>query len=164
MLEGLSLLAKRPKRHVSATRRRNFFNVTGPNSVWAMDFVSDALYSGKRIRALPIIDVFTRECLGIDVDQSIRGEQVVSALELIVATRGRPKTIHCDNGPEFISKVLDKWCYENGVEHVASHRNLGRAPLQRRRPRRVTSMSALTFDRLVLQWHVSAPGTRRSAH
>jgi putative transposase len=116
MLEGLSLLAKRPKRHVSATRRRNFFNVTGPNSVWAMDFVSDALYSGKRIRALPIIDVFTRECLGIDVDHSIRGEQVVSALELIVATRGRPKTIHCDNGPEFISKVLDKWCYENGVE------------------------------------------------
>lgn len=115
-LEGLSLLRKRPRRHVSAKRRKNFFEVVAPNAVWAMDFVSDALYCGRRIRALPIIDVFTRECLAIEVDQSLRGEHVVAALQLIAMNRGLPKMLRCDNGPEFISKVLDKWCYENGIQ------------------------------------------------
>lgn len=114
--EGLSLLKKRPRRHVTAKRRQNQFHITGPNSVWAMDFVSDALFCGQRIRTLPIIDLFTRECLGIEVDISIRGHQVVAALELIMLSRGKPATIHCDNGPEFISKVLDQWCYKNKVE------------------------------------------------
>ncbi|MDX2105819.1 MAG: transposase family protein, partial [Candidatus Melainabacteria bacterium] len=59
---------------------------------------------------------FTRECLNITVDQSIRGENVVNALEKIVQQRGTPKQIRCDNGPEFISRVLDKWCYEKGIE------------------------------------------------
>lgn len=114
--EGLSLLKKRPKRHVTAKRRQNQFHITGPNSVWAMDFVSDALFCGKRIRTLPVIDLYTRECLAIEVDMSIKGEHVVAALEFIAFSRGKPATIHCDNGPEFISKVLDQWCYQNGVE------------------------------------------------
>ncbi len=113
---GLSLLKKRPRRHVTAKRRENQFHITGPNSVWAMDFVSDALFCGQRIRTLPIIDLYTRECLGIEVNISIRGHQVVAVLELIMLSRGKPATIHCDNGPEFISKVLDQWCYKNKVE------------------------------------------------
>lgn len=110
------MLHKRPKRHKTAKRRKTFFHITGPNSMWAMDFVSDALFDGRRFRTLPIIDVFTRECLNITVDQSIRGEHVVNALEKIAQQRGTPKQIRCDNGPEFISRVLDKWCYEKGIE------------------------------------------------
>ncbi|MNL27396.1 Integrase core domain protein [compost metagenome] len=80
-----------------------------------MDFVSDALYNGKRFRSLTVVDAYTRECLAIEVDQGIRGEQVVSVLERLRFLRGVPKNIRVDNGPEFISKVLDRWAYENGV-------------------------------------------------
>lgn len=45
------------------------------------DFVSDALFDGRRFRTLPIIDVFTRECIDITADQSICVENVVNAFE-----------------------------------------------------------------------------------
>ena len=80
-----------------------------------MDFVSDALFDGRRLRALTVVDAFTREALAIHVDQGIRGEQVVEAMNRIAAVRGAPRTIRVDNGPEFISKALDRWAYENGV-------------------------------------------------
>jgi putative transposase len=56
-----------------------------------------------------------REALAIDVDQGIKGEQVVEAMDRIASIRGAPRTIRVDNGPEFISKALDRWPYENGV-------------------------------------------------
>ena len=70
---------------------------------------------GDEIRALTVVDAFTREALAIDVDQGIKGEQVVQTMARIAMARGAPKTIRVDNGPEFISKVLDRWAYENGV-------------------------------------------------
>ena len=81
-----------------------------------MDFVSDALYTGDRIRALTIVDLFTRECPAIQVDRSIGGEKIVRLLEGLKRTWGKPNIIRCDNGPEFISKTLDKWAYENQVQ------------------------------------------------
>lgn len=66
-----------------------------------MDFVSDALFDGRRIRALTLVDNFTRESLAIEVGQGLRGEHVVAVLDQIVATRGVPRTIRADNGPEF---------------------------------------------------------------
>ena len=66
-----------------------------------MDFVSDALFDGRRLRALTVVDAFTREALAIDVDQGIKGEQVVEAMARISSIRGVPKTIRVDNGPEF---------------------------------------------------------------
>jgi len=83
--------------------------------MWSIDFVSDALFDGRRLRALTVVDTYTREALAIDVDQGIKGEQVVEATARIVGTRGSPKSIPVDNGPEFISKALDRWAYENGV-------------------------------------------------
>lgn len=59
--------------------------------------------------------VATPEALAIDVDQGIKGEQVVEAMTRISSIRGAPKTIRVDNGPEFISTALDRWAYENGV-------------------------------------------------
>jgi putative transposase len=57
-----------------------------------------------------------REALAIDVGQSLKGEDVVDSLNRICAERGLPKTIKTDNGSEFISKAMDKWAYERGVE------------------------------------------------
>jgi len=80
-----------------------------------MDFVSDALFDGRKLRALTVVDAFTREALAIDVEPSIKGEQVVETMSRIKAKRGAHKTIRVDNGPEFISKALDLWAYANGV-------------------------------------------------
>ena len=81
-----------------------------------MDFVADALFDGRKLRMLTMVDLFTRECLTIDVGQSLKGEDVVRALTAITYERGVPRTIKSDNGSEFISKVMDKWAYERGVE------------------------------------------------
>lgn len=80
-----------------------------------MDFVSDALFDGRRLRALTVVDAYTREALAIEVDQNIRGEQVVQTMARLLMVRGAPRTIRVDNGPEFVSKGLDRWAYENGV-------------------------------------------------
>jgi putative transposase len=106
--EGLTLRHKRPRRHITAKRRDTKEPITSMNQCWSLDFVSDALYDGKKIRALPVLDVFTRERLAIEVDHGIRGEQVVAVLDQIAAERGAPAMLRCDNGPEFISKVFDK--------------------------------------------------------
>jgi transposase InsO family protein len=81
-----------------------------------MDFVSDQLYDGRKLRALTLIDAYTRECLAIWIDQGIRGEHVVNVLETVSAERGAPRRIQVENGPEFVSKVLDRWAYERHVE------------------------------------------------
>jgi putative transposase len=114
--EGLSLRHKRPKRNKSARLRQPKHLVRAMNEIWSMDFVSDALFDGRRLRALTVVDTYTRECLTIEVGQSLKGEDVVSALDRITASRGWPGTIKADNGSEFISKAMDRWAYENGVE------------------------------------------------
>jgi putative transposase len=73
-------------------------------------------FDGRRLRALTAVDNYTRESLAIDVGQSLKGEDVVNTLNRIAAQRGLPTTIKTDNGSEFISKVMDKWAYERGVE------------------------------------------------
>jgi putative transposase len=114
-LEALSLRRKRPRRHVSAARRLERQIAVRPNQQWSMDFVSDGLFDGRRIRALTLVDSHTPEALAIVVDSGIRGEHVVQAVERIAAQRGAPVVIRVDHGPEFMSKVLDCWAYECGV-------------------------------------------------
>ncbi len=76
----------------------------------------DALFDGRRFRALTVVDNYSRECLEIEVGQSLKGEDVVRVMERIKLIRGVvPLRIKVDNGSEFISKALDKWAYENGV-------------------------------------------------
>ena len=114
--EGLSLRHKRPKRNKSARLRQPKSIVTAMNEIWSMDFVSDALFDGRRLRALTVVDNYTRESLAIEVGQSLKGEDVVRVLGAVVAERGAPQTIKGDNGSEFISKAMDRWAYEHGVE------------------------------------------------
>ncbi len=114
-LAGLNLRSKRPKRRRMASHRIARPDVTKPNDCWTMDFVSDALFNGRRFRALTVMDQFTRECLAIHADQNIKGEQVVSIMRELASKRGTPSRIQTDNGSEFISKALDRWAYENGL-------------------------------------------------
>jgi putative transposase len=81
-----------------------------------MDFVSDQLYDGRRVRVLAIVDNHTRESLALVPSQRIRGMDVVETLERITKIKGIPKRIKVDNGPEFISKDVDRWAYWNHVE------------------------------------------------
>jgi putative transposase len=81
-----------------------------------MDFTLDTLASGRRFRTLNVVDDFTRECLAIEVDTSLGGARVVRVLERLLAGRGRPLVIVCDNGPEFAGKTLDTWAYAAGVK------------------------------------------------
>jgi len=74
-----------------------------PNQQWALDFMHDALYCGKRFRTLNIIDEDTRECLAIEVDTSLPAARVVRVMERLQQERGLPKQIRVDNGPELIA-------------------------------------------------------------
>ena len=80
-----------------------------------MDFVSDQTASGKRFRALTVVDLFTRECLAVEPGQSLGGVEVVDILSRIAMQRGAPKRIHCDNGSEFTARVVRDWLKAVGV-------------------------------------------------
>jgi len=115
-LEGLNLRSKRPRRHVTARHRRIRPAVTAVDQCWSMDFVADNLFNGRRIRALTVVDNFSRECVAIEVGRGLRGDGVVAVMERIRQTQQRvPQRLQTDNGSEFISKTLDRWAYENRV-------------------------------------------------
>ena len=112
---GLNLRRKRPRRRKAAAHRLERTVLTAPNQVWSMDFVADALFDGRRFRALTVVDNFTKESLAIEVDQQLKGEDVVAAMERLHHQRDLPQRIQTDNGSEFISIVMDRWAYDHGV-------------------------------------------------
>ncbi len=113
--EGLSL-RKRKRKKAGAQNRTILPPVQRPNKRWSMDFVSDSLVTGRRFRALAIVDDFSRECPAIEVDTSLGGARVVQVLERLAELRGLPEMITLDNGPEFTSRALDEWAYRKGVK------------------------------------------------
>lgn len=107
-LEGLNLRSKRPRRHVTAKHRHARPEVTALDQCWSMDFVADNLFNGRRVRALTIVDNFSRECLAIEVGQGLRGDDVVAVMDRLKHSLGRiPQRLQTDNGSEFISKSMD---------------------------------------------------------
>jgi len=114
-LENLTIRRKAPRRAVSSQVRQGRPAIAAANQVWAMDFVSDSLADGRRVRVLTVLDVFTREALAIRTGVRFTGEQVVRVLEELVYLRGTPGSIRVDNGPEFTGTMLDLWAYFNKV-------------------------------------------------
>jgi putative transposase len=85
------------------------------NERWSMDFVTDALGTGRSFRVLTIVDDRTRECLALEADTSLPGSRVVEILDRLVSERSRPTVLVSDNGPEFTGRAVDQWAYLHGV-------------------------------------------------
>jgi putative transposase len=88
------------------------------NQEWALDFVSDALATGRGIRALTVVDAFTRENLSLEVDTSLSSRRVTRALDAVIQRRGMPEAIRSDNGPEFTSRHFLSWCEERKIQLI----------------------------------------------
>jgi putative transposase len=113
--EGLALRRKRHKKG-AASARVMLPPPERTNERWSMDFVTESTVTGRRFRALAIIDDYSRECPAIEVDTSLGGRRVVGILDHLSEVRGLPETITIDNGPEFAGRALDEWAYRNGVK------------------------------------------------
>lgn len=113
--ERLSLRRRSPRKRVSALRVP-LVAAQAVNARWSLDFVSDVLVDGRRIRCLTVVDDYSRECPGIYVDSSIGGSQVTRFLDQLVQQRGLPQVLCTDNGPEFAGRLLDQWAHQRGVK------------------------------------------------
>jgi transposase InsO family protein len=116
--EGLKVPKKQPKRgrlwlnDGSCVRLR----AEHKDHVWSYDFVTARTHDGKSFRMLTLIDEYTRECLAVDVARSLKSDDVLERLAWLFVTRGVPKHIRSDNGPEFTAKVVRDWLAKVGVK------------------------------------------------
>jgi putative transposase len=113
---GLGLRRKKRKHCVRVGQPLRVW--TAANQEWALDFVHDAVGCGRTIRVLSVVDGYTRECLALEVDTSFASRRVTRVLEAIIAERGAPQVIRCDNGPELTSRHFLAWCIERKIELV----------------------------------------------
>jgi putative transposase len=116
---GLQVPRKRPRRRIAASRPRPLPS-TGPNQVWAYDFVFDTCANGQQVKCLTVVDEWTREALAIDVAGGIRSGRVVEVLSKLVSVHGAPRYLRSDNGPEFVSSAVVKWLATEGIETAYS--------------------------------------------
>lgn len=107
---------------VKRTRRKKLMRtgvshpvLTAPNDEWSLDFLCDALASGRTVRVLSIVDNFTRECLALEADTSFASQRVTRVLDSVIARRGTPKALRMDNGPELTSRHFLAWCLERKI-------------------------------------------------
>jgi len=103
----LNLRRKRARRRVAAAHRMEHSAVSIVNACWSMDFVADQLFNGQKIRALTVVDNFSRESLAITVDFAFKAADVVATMTKLKVLRGIPKRIQVDNDSELISHALD---------------------------------------------------------
>ena len=116
--EGLKVPSKVRKRRrlgesANGAQRRQAERI---NHVWSYDFVHDRTENGGRLKWLPVLDEFTRECLSPEVESSITGRDVVDTLRRLVEIRGAPEFIRSDNGPEFIAEAVKTWITQGGMK------------------------------------------------
>ena len=88
------------------------------NEVWSMDFVSDSLVSGRRLKCLTVADDFSHECVDIATDYGISGLYVTRLLDQAAIFRGYPNVVRTDNGPEFTSRAFMGWAQTHGIRHI----------------------------------------------
>ena len=114
--DGLGLRRRKPKRRRAAMARQPRPAASAPNERWTMDFMSDALANGQKLRVLTVVDTYTRECLALEVGTHFRGHDVARVLTQLGTIRELPAVIQCDNGTEFTSRALDQWAWANKVQ------------------------------------------------
>lgn len=117
-LEGLRVPSKQRKRRrlgssAGAVTRRC---AASRRDVWSYDFVMDQTADGHRLKLLPIVDEYTRECLTIEVARSLTASDVIATLDRLFKEHGAPRYVRSDNGPEFIADAVKEWLAKSGVE------------------------------------------------
>lgn len=105
----------KPKKRLVRERPQPLVVPETINQVWSMDFMHDQLSDGRSFRLFNVLDDFNREGLGIEADLSLPAARVIRSLERIIEWRGKPGTIRCDNGPEYISGALQQWAEQHGI-------------------------------------------------
>lgn len=117
--QGLKVPQKQHKRRRlfgggenSCTRRKAEYR----GHVWSYDFAMDATEDGRRLKVMPVVDEYSRECLALEMERSITSEEVVATLERLFIERGAPEYIRSDNGPEFIAQAVKQWLELSGVK------------------------------------------------
>lgn len=110
----------KPKKRIQREKPEELMVPDSPNKVWSMDFMHDQLSNGQNYRLFNVIDDFNREGLVIEADHSLPSLRVIRALEQLIEWRGKPQTIRCDNGPEYISAKIISWAEARGIklEHI----------------------------------------------
>lgn len=110
------VMNQRPKQRLPAREKIALTVPQGPNQMWSLDFMSDALRLGngrsRVFRTLNVIDDYSRSVLGIEIDSSLPSVKVVEVLSRLVAEQGKPACIRSDNGPEFRSERVQAWARE----------------------------------------------------
>lgn len=130
---------RRKKAQRPPAERQPLSAATALNTVWSMDFVSDALANGRRLKCLTIADDFSHECIDIVVDHGISGTYVTRMLDQAACFRGYPRAVRTDNGPKFTSRAFIAWTQQHGTSTFSSNQD---APCRMATSRASTASSA----------------------
>jgi putative transposase len=109
-------LPRRTKRRLPTRMRQPLAAPAGLNQIWAIDFMPDALHSGRAFRTLNLIDEGNRQVLGIEVAHSIPSLRVIRVMEQLIELHGKPRALRLDNGPELTAIAFTEWCTTRGID------------------------------------------------
>ena len=115
-LDGLPLRMRVRRRKHIAVHRGPAPVPVGPAERWSMDFVHDALADGRQFRVLTVVDQWSRQSPILEVASSMSGQTVSGALDQAIANGTAPRSITVDHGTEFMSRALEDWAYQRGVQ------------------------------------------------
>ena len=127
-------IRRRAKKRLPERVKQPLVIPSGPNQTWSIDFMSDALTDGRKFRLLNVLDDFNRESLAVEVDTSLPSVRVLRVLDRIIGERSTPSIIRVDNGPEFISHILQQWCDEHKIalQYIQPGRPMQNAYIERK--------------------------------
>lgn len=109
-------LRRKHKKRINKQYEDSLIQPIFPNLTWSMDFMSDALEDGRKIRVLNIIDDYNREALATETGLSFPAGRVIRVLERLAFEHGFPKQLRVDNGPEFTAHELNIFCKKKGIK------------------------------------------------
>lgn len=115
-LNGLQLRLRVRRRKHRALHRGPAPVATGPAQRWSMDFVHDALADGRPFRIFTVVDQWSRQSPILEAGFRLNGRTVSNALDTAIVTYGKPSSITCNHGTEFMSRALEDWAYTRGVQ------------------------------------------------
>ena len=114
--QGLQVRKRRKKK--SGSCRVPLVAASYANQTWSMDFVSDALDNGRRIKCLVVADDYTHECVQLACDFGMGAQYVTRMLDEAARFRGYPQAIRTDNGPEFTARAFLAWTQKHHIQHI----------------------------------------------